>query len=59
GESLHLLTVTSGELELGCGDERLRLKRFDTALVAGGAGAYRLRGLGGEARLLRASVPPG
>ncbi len=59
GESLHLLTVTSGELELGCGDERLRLTRFDTALVAGGAGAYRMRGLGGEARLLRASVPPG
>jgi hypothetical protein len=32
------------------------LKKYETALVAGGAGAYRLRAESG-ARLLRAAVP--
>ena len=56
--SFHLLTVTEGEAEVVCGEEGVRLGRFETALVAGAAGAYRLRAAGGPARLLRATVPP-
>lgn len=56
-ESFHVLTVTEGNVELSCADETIRLDRYGTALVAGGAGAYRLRAEGGGARLLRSSVP--
>ena len=57
GETFHLLTVTEGRAELACDGEAVRLDRFETALVAGGAGAYRLRAGAGGARLLRAAVP--
>ena len=57
GETFHLLTLTEGEAELSCDGETVRLARFETALVAGGTGAYRLRAEKGGARLLRAAVP--
>ena len=57
GETFHLLTVTEGSAELSCDEETVRLGRFETALVAGGAGAYQLRHAGGGARLLRSTVP--
>jgi mannose-6-phosphate isomerase len=59
GETFHLLTVTEGSVELSRGAEAVRLDRYETALVAGGAGAYRLRADAGGARLLRAAVPAG
>lgn len=55
GESFHVLTVTEGEVELDGGDEAVRLTKYETVLVAGGAGRYRLRARGGAARLLRAT----
>lgn len=57
GETFHLLTLTEGEVELTCDGEAVRLAQYETALVAGGAGAYRLRAGAGGARLLRATVP--
>ncbi|MFL6253524.1 MAG: type I phosphomannose isomerase catalytic subunit [Pyrinomonadaceae bacterium] len=57
GETFHLLTVTEGEVEVSCDGEVARLAMYKTALVAGGAGAYRLRAGAGGARLLRATVP--
>jgi len=46
-----------GGAELSCEGEAVRLAKYETALVAGGAGAYRVRADGGGARLLRSSVP--
>lgn len=57
GETFHLLTLTEGSAELSCDGEAVRLDKFETALVAGAAGAYRLRADEGGARLLRAAVP--
>jgi mannose-6-phosphate isomerase len=57
GETFHVLTATEGSAELSRGEEAVRLGRFETALVAGGAGAYRLRADEGGARLLRSAVP--
>ncbi|MFL6335587.1 MAG: type I phosphomannose isomerase catalytic subunit [Pyrinomonadaceae bacterium] len=57
GETFHLLTLTEGSAELSRDGEAVRLDRYETALVAGGAGAYQVRAEGGGARLLRASVP--
>jgi mannose-6-phosphate isomerase len=58
GRSFHLLTAAEGEVEVACGDEWIRLARFETLLVAGGAGAYELRARAGPAKVLRARVPP-
>ena len=57
GETFHLLTLTEGGAELSCDGEAVRLGRYETALVAGGARRYRLRAEVDGARLLRASVP--
>jgi mannose-6-phosphate isomerase len=57
GETFHLLTVTEGSVELNCDDETVHLTKYETALVAGGAGRYRLRADADGAKLLRASVP--
>ncbi|WP_425145391.1 type I phosphomannose isomerase catalytic subunit [Deinococcus sp.] len=57
GQSFQIVTVIEGEVELECGSERPTLTKFQTALVAGGAGAYRLRAAGKAARVLRSSVP--
>jgi mannose-6-phosphate isomerase len=58
GLSFHLLTAAEGEVEVTCGGESVRLARFETALVAGGAGAYELRAHVAPAKVLRATVPP-
>lgn len=58
GRTFHLLTATEGVVEISCGDEAVRLSRFETALVAGVAGAYGLHADAGGAQLLRAVVPP-
>jgi mannose-6-phosphate isomerase len=57
GETFHVLTVTEGGAELSGGEETVPLGKYETALVAGGAGRYRLRARGGAARLLRATAP--
>ena len=57
GRTFHLLTLIEGEAEVACGAERVGLRGFDTALVAGGAGAYTVSAPRGAAKLLRAAVP--
>jgi mannose-6-phosphate isomerase len=57
GRTFHLLTLIEGAAELTCGDESVLLNNFDTALVAGGAGPYRLRADGDAAKVLLAAVP--
>jgi mannose-6-phosphate isomerase len=57
GRTFHILTVTDGAAEVTCGPETARLERFETALVAGSAGAYSVRSLGAPATLLRARLP--
>ncbi len=53
GASFHALTVVEGQAEVHCGDEQVTLSRFDSVIVAAGAGAYEIRPLGAY-RLLRA-----
>ena len=57
GRSFHILTVIDGEAMIVRGAEQAVLKRFESALVAGSAGEYQIRDIGGAARLLRAAVP--
>ncbi|GGR08657.1 type I phosphomannose isomerase catalytic subunit [Deinococcus ruber] len=57
GQHFHLITVVEGTAALVCGSERLELGKFQTALVAGAAGAYQLSAPEGSARVLRSSVP--
>ena len=57
-ETFQLLTVTEGAVEVSSDGEALRLSKYETALVAGGARRYRVRAAGeGGARLLRSAVP--
>jgi mannose-6-phosphate isomerase len=57
GRSFHVITVTEGAAEVASGDERIRLGKFQTALVAGSAGAYEVSAVEGRVSLLRATVP--
>lgn len=57
GQSFQIVTVTSGQAEVSAGDERVLLNTFGTLLVTAGAGAYRLKAVGGPARLLVAGLP--
>lgn len=57
GRSFHVITVTQGTAELACGEERVRLGKLQTALVAGSAGAYEVRAVDERVSLLRATVP--
>lgn len=58
GLSFHVLTMTKGSLKVVCGDESARVGPYQTALVAGDAGAYAIEAEAGQAAsLLRASVP--
>ncbi len=57
GQSFQIVTVTSGQAEVSTGDERVLLGTFGTLLITGGAGAYRLKAVGGPARLLVAGLP--
>jgi len=55
--SAHVLTLVDGEAGVSSGSEDIRLGRFDSVIVAGGAGEYVIRASGSSARLLRARVP--
>jgi mannose-6-phosphate isomerase len=57
GRSFHILTAIEGVAEIEAGAEVARLERFETALVAGATGTYRVRAATGSATLLKASVP--
>ena len=57
GASFHALTVIDGQGAIECGEERMVLQRFETALVAAKAGAYHLRPIGPQGvRALKASA---
>jgi len=53
GASFHALTLVQGQAEVHSGGEQVTLNRFDSVIVAAGAGAYEIRPLGAY-RLLRA-----
>jgi mannose-6-phosphate isomerase len=57
GLSLHMVTVIEGAAQVEAAGEAVRLGRFETALVAGNVGEYRVRAPEGSAVLLKASVP--
>jgi mannose-6-phosphate isomerase len=57
GRTFHILTVIDGAAEIRFGAERVRLSRFETAMVAGSTGSYEMAAIGGSARVLRAAVP--
>lgn len=57
GQSFQIVTVTVGQAEVSSGDERVLLGTFGTLLVTGETGAYRLKAVGGPARLLVAGLP--
>lgn len=57
GRSFHILTAIDGAAEIEAGAEVARLERFETVLVAGATGTYRVRAAAGSATLLKASVP--
>jgi len=51
------VTAIEGAAEIQTGAETVRLAQFETALVAGATGAYRISAVESSATLLRASVP--
>ena len=55
--TFHVLTVSSGTVDIHCADERIRLERFGTAVVAGAAGSYQIHSVDSPATVLRARVP--
>ena len=57
GRSFHFVTAVEGAGVLETAAESVTLRRFETALVAGSTGTYRIRAAEGSATLLRASVP--
>jgi mannose-6-phosphate isomerase len=57
GSTFHVLTVTSGAVDVQRGGEGIRLERFGTAIVAGTAGDYQIRATDSPATVLRARVP--
>jgi mannose-6-phosphate isomerase len=57
GGSFHILTAIDGTAEIRRRDERIDLRRFETALVAGSAGAYEVYATDASVTLLRAAVP--
>lgn len=59
GARFHVVTVTAGSSGVCCGGETVTLGRYETALVAGAAGAYELRPDTAEAVVLVASPPAG
>jgi mannose-6-phosphate isomerase len=56
-QTCHALTVTSGVIQVACGGEAVRLRKYDTALVAASAGTYTIDAVDGPAAVLRAHVP--
>jgi len=57
GQSFHAITLIAGQGALECGDERITLNQFETALVAASARSYQLRPIGPQGlRALKSSV---
>jgi mannose-6-phosphate isomerase len=54
--SFHIITVIDGVAEVSVRSERVRLEKFQTAIVAGATGQYRVCAAEESATLLRASV---
>jgi mannose-6-phosphate isomerase len=57
GATFHVVTVTTGRMLLSSGGEAVTLGRYETAIVAGGAGRYDLDSGEGGGEALIASVP--
>jgi mannose-6-phosphate isomerase len=57
GRSFHLLTAIDGSAEIDVGGRSLVVESRRTALVAGGAGPYRVSAIGEHVELMQASVP--
>ncbi len=57
GRTFHIVTVVDGAAEIRCATETVKLDCFETALVAGVAGDYRVASPNGTATLLRAAIP--
>ncbi len=57
GLRFHVITTTEGTASVRGGGDALELGRFQTALVAGDAGAYEVRAEGDAASVLIASPP--
>jgi mannose-6-phosphate isomerase len=57
GRSFHVLTAIDGTARIQRGAESIDLGRFETALVAGSAGAYEIHAIDNPVTLLRAAVP--
>jgi mannose-6-phosphate isomerase len=57
GLAFQVITAIDGSAELSCGDERVELGKFETAVVTGAAGAYQVRAIDGQVVLLRSTVP--
>lgn len=58
GQSLHALTVKSGQVELETAHETLSIGPLETVLISAHTGPYVLRALDQDAQLLRSSLPP-
>ncbi|HJQ30771.1 MAG TPA: type I phosphomannose isomerase catalytic subunit [Pyrinomonadaceae bacterium] len=57
GQTFHVVTSIAGSAEVRSGGESLTLGTYDTALVAGAAGAYEIVPVDGDAAALIASPP--
>jgi mannose-6-phosphate isomerase len=57
GLTFHALTVKSGAVRVTANGEDVPLRQYETALVAGSAGAYAIHAVDGPASVLRARVP--
>jgi mannose-6-phosphate isomerase len=57
GVAFHIVTAVDGSAAVETATESVALKRFQTVLVAGAAGAYRIRATSDSATLLKACVP--
>ena len=57
GLRVHVITATAGSVTVQSGAESLTLGVYETALVAGAAGAYEVRAVDGDSSVLIASPP--
>jgi mannose-6-phosphate isomerase len=59
GRTFSVLTATEGVSRITSGEETTQLERFETALIAGSAGAWTLEAIEAPATVLRATLPGG
>ncbi|MET0622867.1 MAG: type I phosphomannose isomerase catalytic subunit [Pyrinomonadaceae bacterium] len=57
GRRFHVVTATEGSVSVRSGREAVTLRKYETALVAGAAGAYEVSPLDAESAVLIASPP--